>query len=115
MIPGSILREANATWETRGLARANGGHEPLYASGVVAGFVTPHETAWGWRHGPIFVLPVYRRRGLVLAYYAAHPERECVAFVADDNEASRALHERAGFVHWRRGNGGTFVRRQARR
>lgn len=113
MIPVEIIRLANATWETRGHARPRDHREPLMLDGRVVGFVTPREEAWGWRHGPIFVLPAYRRRGLVLAYYASHPERRCVAFVADDNQASRALHTRAGFTNWRRGNGGWFMVREA--
>lgn len=112
-VPGAILQEANASWEIIGRVRADAWREPLRADGAIVGFVSPHETAWGWRHGPMFVLPAYRRRGLVLAYYAAHAERRCVAFVADLNTASRAMHSRAGFVHWRRGNGGAFVRREA--
>jgi RimJ/RimL family protein N-acetyltransferase len=57
------------------------------------------------------VLPEYRRLGLVLAYYDAHPDRECVAFAADNNPASIALHEKAGFSRWRRGARGWFFRR----
>jgi L-amino acid N-acyltransferase YncA len=85
--------------------------EPLVAEGRIVGFVTPHETKAGWRHGPIFVLPGYRRLGLVKAYYDARPERTCVAFVPDGNEASRRTHLSAGFADWRRGKGGTFMRR----
>lgn len=89
--------------------------EPLIADGQVVGFVTPHQVGDHWRHGPIFVLPGHRSLGLVRAYYDAHPERVCIAFVADENESSRRMHVAAGFVEWRRGKGGTFLRREARR
>lgn len=111
-IPAEIVRLANATWETRGHAKADAYREPLIVDGRVVGFITPHETRWGFRLGPIFVLPEYRRRGLALRAYARFRDRTMVAFVADDNPASRALHERAGFVRWRRGNGGWFLRRE---
>lgn len=86
--------------------------EPLLADGKVVGFVTPHQTPMGWRHGPIYVAPGYRRRGLVPAYYAAHPERLCIAFVADGNLASRRMHLAAGFVDWKRGSKGQFMKRE---
>lgn len=86
--------------------------EALVCDEQVVGFVTPHETKQGWRHGPIFVLPGFRRRGLVEAYYAAHPERLCVAFIQDTNRGSRKMHERAGFVNWKRGPGGWYMRRE---
>lgn len=111
-IPVDIIRAANATWETRGNARRAAFREPLVCDGQVVGFVTPHETSWGWRLGPIFVLPEYRRRGLALAAYQRRAHLSMVAFVADDNPASAVLHRRAGFRLWRRGNGGWFVRRE---
>jgi GNAT superfamily N-acetyltransferase len=76
-------------------------------------FVSPHQTKMGWRHGPIFLLPGYRGRGLVEAYYAAHPERHCVAFIPDSNRSSRRMHEKAGFKDKRRGAGGWFMERAA--
>lgn len=113
MIPTEIIRAANAEWETRGNAKRNAVREPLLCDGEIAGFITPHETAWGWRLGPIFVLPEYRRRGLALAAYEARRHLTMVAFVADTNAASATLHERAGFTRWKRGNGGWFLRREA--
>lgn len=89
--------------------------EPLIADGQVVGFVTPHQVGDHWRHGPIFVLPGHRKRGLVHAYYDAHPERTCVAFVADGNAESRRMHVAAGFTDWRRAKSGTFMRREARK
>lgn len=86
--------------------------EALVCDGKVVGFVTPHETSSGWRHGPIFVLPEYRGRGLVEAYYASHPERLCVAFIpAEGFEASKKMHEAAGFVFWKNAAKGVFLRR----
>lgn len=87
--------------------------DPLVADGQVVGFVTPHQVGDHWRHGPIYVLPKYRRRGLVRAYYDSHPERTCVAFVADGNAESRRMHVAAGFTDWRRAKAGTFMIRQA--
>lgn len=114
MVPPEIIRTANATWETRGRARVGDPrHELLLWDGTPAGFITPHETSWGWRLGPIFILPQFRRRGLVLEAYRARQHLTMLAFVADDNGPSAALHRRAGFTTWRRGNGGVFVRREA--
>jgi GNAT superfamily N-acetyltransferase len=86
--------------------------EAIVCDDRVVGFVTPRRTKVGWRHGPIYVLPEFRGRGLVAAYYATHPERDCVAFVRDTNKPSRSAHERAGFKNWRRGPGGWFMRRE---
>jgi len=112
-VPEEIVRAAMAEPELRGrVLLCSKRREPLVCEGKVVGFVTPHETKLGWRHGPIFVLPEYRQRGLVEGYYASHPERRCVAFIADTNEASRAAHERAGFVRLKRGAKGTYMVRE---
>jgi RimJ/RimL family protein N-acetyltransferase len=111
-VDDTLLRLARQEPELRGRVFRVSHRDALTLDGLVVGFVTPHLTAWGWRHGPIFVLPSARRHGLVVGYYAAHPERQCVAFVADTNHASRRMHERAGFVLWRRGSRGWFVRRE---
>lgn len=114
IVPESVVRAAMAEPALRGrVFLCSTRREALVCEGEIVGFVCPHETKTGWRHGPIFVLPAYRRRKLVEAYYAAHPERTCVAFVADDNAASRGMHKRAGFVDWRRGPRGWFMRREA--
>lgn len=111
-IPEEIVRAAMAEPGLRGrVFLCSKRREALVCDGQVVGFISPHETAMGWRHGPIFVLPAYRGRGLVEAYYAAHPERLCVAFIPDANKASRKIHERAGFVEWRRGPKGSYMRR----
>ena len=112
-VPEEIVRAAMAEPGLRArVFLCSTRREALVCDGRVVGFVTPHETKRGWRHGPIFVLPEYRKRGLVQAYYAAHPERLCVAFVANSNKESRRMHELAGFVHWMGGNGGVYMRRE---
>lgn len=113
-VPEEIVRAAMAEPSLRGrVFLCSTRRESLWFDGKIVGFVTPHQTKMGWRHGPIFVQPEYRGRGLVQAYYAAHPERECVAFVPAGNEASRKMHMDAGFKDWRRGSGGTYMRREA--
>jgi len=112
-IPEEIVRAAMAEPGLRGrVFLCSTRREALVCDGQVVGFVTPHETATGWRHGPIYVMPAFRKRGLVEAYYAAHPERLCVAFIQDANKASRRAHERAGFVNWKRGPKGWYMRRE---
>lgn len=112
-VPEEIVRAAMAEPGLKGrVFLCSKRREALVCDGHVAGFVTPHETPKGWRHGPIFVLPAFRKKGLVEAYYAAHPERLCVAFIPDANTASRKMHERAGFVNWRRGPKGWYMRRE---
>lgn len=112
VVPEEVVRAAREVPELRSrVLLCSKRREPLWCDGKVVGFVTPRETKDGWRHGPIFVLPAYRGRGLVVAYYAAHPERTCVAFVPDGNDASRKMHERAGFTAWKRGPKGTYYRR----
>lgn len=113
-IPEAIVRAAMAEPALRGrVFLCSTRRVPLFADGQVVGFVCPHETKDGWRHGPIFVMPGFRKRGLVEAFYAAHPQRVCIAFVADDNEASRRMHARAGFVNWKRHSKGWYMRREA--
>lgn len=114
VVPEEIVRAAMEEPGLRGrVFLCSTRREPLYCDDKIVGFVTPHETKSGWRHGPMFVLPEYRGRGLVHAYYAAHPERACVAFVPDGNEASRTMHLQAGFTHWKRGQSGSYMRREA--
>lgn len=79
----------------------------------IGGFVTPHRGHWGWRAGPIYVLPEFRGRGLVDAFYAAHTDRTWIAFVATSNVASRRMHERNGFVRWRKSPYGVWLRRES--
>lgn len=108
-----LVREAMQEPALKGRVFMCSSHrEPLLFEGQVVGFVSPHQTKDGWRHGPIFVREGYRGRGLVEAYYKAHPERLCVAFVADGNASSRRMHLRAGFVSWKRHGKGWFMRRK---
>lgn len=112
-IPVELVREAMRDPAIRGrVFLVSKRRAPLLFEGQVVGFVSPHETKDGWRHGPIFVREGYRGRGLVEAYYKAHPERLCVAFVADDNVSSHRMHLRAGFVSWKRHGKGWFMRRE---
>lgn len=114
-VPEEIVRAAMAEPGLKGrVFLCSKRREPLMCDGQAVGFVTPHETPQGWRHGPIFVLPAFRKRGLVESYYAAHPERLCVAFIQDVNVESRRSHERAGFVNWKKGTGGWYMRREPR-
>ena len=112
-VPEEVVRAAMAEPGLKGrVFLCSTRREPLVCDGQVVGFVSPHETAQGWRHGPIFVLPAFRKRGLVESYYAAHPERLCVAFIQDVNKDSRRSHELAGFVNWKKGTGGWYMRRE---
>lgn len=114
-IPMALVRAARAEPTLRGRVHlCSTRREPLLWEGQVVGFVTPHQMGDTWRHGPIYVDPAFRNRGALQLYYANHPERTCVAFVADNNTSSRNAHAGAGFVNWRRGKGGWFMRREAR-
>jgi hypothetical protein len=115
-IPLAVVRAAMSEPSLRGrVILRSKRRQPLTADGQVVGFVTPRQIGDHWRHGPIFVMPGYRKRGLVRAYYDEHPERVCVAFVARGNEASRRMHIAAGFIDWRRARDGVFMRREATR
>lgn len=81
--------------------------------GAVVGFATPRPTKSGWRAGPVYVLPEHRGRGALARFYTAHSGRTWVAFVPDRCTASQKAHERAGFVFWKRGRGGVWLRRGA--
>lgn len=113
-IPDLLVRAARAAYgKDKHLIKLRcDRREAIFCEGRVVGFVTPHQDTFGWRHGPMFVLPAYRGRGLVETYYAAHPERACVAFVEHVNVASRKMHERAGFKPWRKHKLGIYMRRE---
>jgi len=83
---------------------------PIRWRGKVVGFFRPHDCVHGCRIGPIFVAREFRGRGLAARVYAgiAGP---LVACVRDDNPASVRLHEKAGFVRWRRYAAGWWWRR----
>lgn len=113
-VPEEIVRAAmkEPTLRGRVILRSTRRH-PLICDGKVVGFVTPHETKSGWRIGPIYVAPGYRRRGLVAAYYQAQPGKAFVAFIADGNAASLSAHRAAGFVAWKKARHGQWLRREA--
>ena len=85
---------------------------PIRHDGAVVGFCHPHDTASGFRLGPIFVLPEYRGRGLTRYAYGLYAAgKHCVAYIHDGNVGSEKAHAAAGFVKKRRGKGGwTWVR-----
>lgn len=83
---------------------------PIRHAGTVVGFYAPRGCKLGRRVGPLFVLPEHRRKGLALSVYAAI-KGPLVACVRDDNPASTALHERAGFTRWKRYAAGWWWRR----
>lgn len=106
-----MLREANRCPELRGRVKPNATRIGLWVDGVIVGFFTPHETDMGWRVGPLWVDPTYRGRRIAELAWRGYVDRVCVAFISNANEASRSLHERIGFVKWRRGCKGWFYRR----
>ncbi len=114
MIPEEILRAANRTPELRGRVKPEAHRIAIAHDGRIVGFFTPHETAMGWRLGPLYIDPAYRRLGLARAAWAGYADRVCVAFVADSNTASEALHRACGFERWRRGPKGWYWRREAK-
>lgn len=113
-IPLSILREAkkDPLIGPRVILRSTR-REPLCCGGRVVGFVTPHESPWGSRVGPVFILEGFRSRGLLVSYYAAHPDKAFVAFIPSGRGNSKRAHECAGFVPWRKAKGGEWMRRDA--
>lgn len=108
-IPDEVIRESLREYQVvlTGVVRL----EPIRSCGRVVGFYCPHEDKIGMRIGPIFVMPRFRRSGLAAAVYASIPGR-LVACVREDNAASIALHEKAGFVRWKRYQAGWYWRRE---
>lgn len=114
-VPEKIVRAAMAEPTLRGrVFLCSTRRVPLMHGDECVGFVCPHETKSGWRAGPIYVAPGHRGHGHVEAFYAQHPDRTWVAFVADGNRSSLAMHKRAGFTPWKRANGGQWLRREAK-
>lgn len=111
-IPKQMMIDANRCHEIRGRVKECDHRDALMVGDVVAGFVTTKEQDGVWLHGPIYVAPEHRRKGLVMAYYMAHPERTCVAWLADSNTATVAMHTKAGFRPFRRGFRGAWYRRE---
>lgn len=112
-IPVALLEEANKAREIVGWVKPNAHREPLLWGGKVVGFYTPHQTKWGLSFAPVYVQPAYRGKGVALAAYCSRRDVTMWAFAADHNTASRRMLEKAGFLQWRRGNGGWFYRRVA--
>lgn len=113
-VPEEIVRAAMAEPILRGrVILSSKRRVPLMHGSECVGFVTPHETASGWRAGPIFVVPGHRGHGHVEAFYAGHADRTWVAFVPAGNRSSASLHRKAGFVHWKNAKHGEWVRREA--
>lgn len=117
VVPEAIVRAAMAEPVLRGRVYVSSKRRvPLLCDGVCIGFVTPHETKSGWRAGPIYVDPAHRGHGHAEAWYATafaeHPERTWAAFVPDAATGSATMHERAGFVAWKKARGGQWVRKE---
>lgn len=108
-IPQDVLAAARREYQV--LWRPGMELRPIKLCERVVGFYCPHDSSNGRRLGPIFVLPEYRRRGLIVSLYASIPG-PLVACVRDDSDASIALHERAGFVRWKRYSAGWWWRRE---
>ena len=112
-VPEEIVRAAMAEPALRGrVVLCSTRRVRLLCDGECVGFVTPHETASGWRAGPIYVVPEHRGHGHVEAFYASHPDRAWVAFVPDGARGSLAMHKRAGFVEWKGARNGRWMRRE---
>lgn len=108
-IPDEVMRVARAEYQVV-LNRVTE-LTPIRHHGKVVGFYRPHMAGNGtMRIGPIFVLPKYRRLGLVRRVYA-RISGPLIACVRDDNPNSIALHERAGFARWKRYAHGWWWRR----
>lgn len=113
VIPDEMLRAANRCPELRGRVKPDAHRVAIASGGVVVGFFTPHPCALGWRVGPLWIAPEHRRKGLARLAWDGYRDRVCVAFVADSNGASAALHRSCGFAPWRRGPSGWYWRRDA--
>lgn len=112
-IPLELLAEANRAREIVGWVKPGAFRVPLTHGGEVVGFYTPHSTKWGLSFAPVYVRPAFRGKGIALAAYCERRDVTMWAFAADTNAASQRMLYKAGFVRWRRGNGGWFYRRLA--
>lgn len=111
-IPVEVLRAAGKAHGLEGRVKPDAQRMPIVCDGRVVGFYTPHHAANGRaRIGPFFVLPEYRRRGLLLAVYESMRGTPMMAAVRDDMPESTALHERAGFIRIRRFRWGWYWHR----
>lgn len=111
MVPIEIVRAARAELSLRGRVHlCSTRRVPLMHGRFCVGFATPHETALGWRAGPIYIVPEHRRHGHVRRFYRAHSDRQWVAFVASSNRDSLAAHLRSGFTNWKASRYGQWMR-----
>jgi GNAT superfamily N-acetyltransferase len=107
-IPDSVIQAARNEYQV--VLTSVDALKPIRCGRKVVGFYRPHTDKIGRRIGPIFVLPEHRGQGLAAKVYASI-EGQLVACVRDDNPASVALHERSGFVRWKRYQAGWYWRR----
>lgn len=115
MIPLAILLEANRDPGLRGRVFPHDAsilRAPLVADGQVVGFYCPHVAKNGrMRLGPIYITPEYRQRGLMTEVYEGLRGTPMMAAILDWNDGTRRLHEKVGFVKWKRfSNGWHYVR-----
>lgn len=112
VVPRDVIRDAGQEVGMRGRVRARDPQRHMVTvDGELAAFFTPHSAANGWKRlGPIYVLPQFRGRGLMVQVYATI-QGPMLAAIVDGNHASERLHEKAGFVRWRRFAAGWHWRR----
>lgn len=112
-IPVDLLREANRDRAIQGRVRISGVRRvPIVdpETDLVVGFVTPHEGAYGYRLGSIYVTPGARGKRLARAMVLRFRDRGLVHFVPDLSPASHAMHRALEFEVWRRHGAGTWYR-----
>lgn len=108
-IPLEVIQAARKEYQV--VLKSGQNLAPILYKRRIIGFYYPHQCKIGMRVGPIFVLPEFRRLGLALGVYN-RIKVPLVACVRNDNPASIALHERAGFIRWRPYSAGWWYRRQ---
>ena len=110
MVPNDVWNAARAEYHcVLGKVRRDQ-VTPIRAGSRIVGFCHPHDSPIGRRIAPLFILPEFRGRGLALSVYT-RLRGTLVACVRDDNPASTRLHEKAGFVRWRRYAAGWWWKR----
>jgi L-amino acid N-acyltransferase YncA len=112
VIPAWLLKEAGKDPGLKGRIKRDAHREAIVCDGNVVGFYTPHMSAEGYKRiGPIYVTPAYRGKGLVTSVYRSI-EGPMMACVLTIHEESQRMHERAGFVKWKRFARGWYLRRE---
>jgi GNAT superfamily N-acetyltransferase len=113
VIPEYVLGAARSEYQC--VMKPSMDHVPIVADGNVVGLYTPRPIRIvglvGTRLGPFFVLPAYRRRGLMRGVYS-QTKGTLFACVRSDNLPSLQLHEACGFVRWRKYQFGDWWLRQ---